>query len=158
MHKINLTPTERRDLGQKMKQARKLKGLSQQQLADLVGLKVGTISKYEQGNRTPDIGMLIAVSKAIDWDISYLIAPDKLEAPKSPFDPYVHHYMDWLRHMGVEIDMAYFECEDDEELIRFEFRVDAGNTTYDITNCLKGIIDMSREHFLFLVGQLGREV
>jgi len=42
---LSMTDEERRELGQKIKTARKQKGLSQEQLAELVGYKVGTISK-----------------------------------------------------------------------------------------------------------------
>ena len=158
MHKINLTPTERKDLGRKMKQARKIKKLSQQEVADLVGLKVGTISKYEQGNRTPDIGMLIAISKAIDWDTSYLIAPNRFGVPESPLEPSLHHYIEWLRHAGVGVDTAYFDCEEGDSGMRFEYRVDVDGDTLDITGCLEKIMSMSEEHFLLLVGQLGKKV
>ena len=120
-----------------------------------MGLKVGTISKYEQGIRTPDIGMLIAISKAVDWDISYLIAPNRFDVPKNPFEPSLYHYVEWLRHVGVGIDVAYFECGDGEGYegingnnntddntgnVRFEFRVDIDGATLDITGCLEKIM------------------
>ena len=47
-----MTLEERKELGNRLKQARKEKGLSQEELANLIGLKVGTVSKYEQGDRT----------------------------------------------------------------------------------------------------------
>ena len=46
-----MTLEERKELGNRLKQARKEKGLSQEELANLIGLKVGTVSKYEQGDR-----------------------------------------------------------------------------------------------------------
>ena len=55
----------KRELGQKIKSAKKQRGLSQEQLADLVGYKVGTISKYEQGYRIPDIGMIMITNSHI---------------------------------------------------------------------------------------------
>lgn len=42
-----MTLEERKELGNRLKQARKEKGLSQEELANLIGLKVGTVSKYE---------------------------------------------------------------------------------------------------------------
>ena len=56
-----MTLEERKELGNRLKQARKEKGLSQEELANLIGLKVGTVSKYEQGARTPGIFKLVEI-------------------------------------------------------------------------------------------------
>ncbi len=48
-----------------LKKLREEKGLSQTQLANLVGLKQTTISQYEKGSRTPDLTRAKKISDAL---------------------------------------------------------------------------------------------
>ena len=63
------TKEERKAIGSRMQKLRKKKGLLQEDLANLVGLKVGTISKYEQGDRTPGIRQLSRIAEILECDI-----------------------------------------------------------------------------------------
>lgn len=44
--------------GEKLKEARERKKYTQQQVAEMVGVKKNTISGYEKGNREPDVAMV----------------------------------------------------------------------------------------------------
>ncbi|QMU65487.1 MAG: helix-turn-helix domain-containing protein [Flavobacteriaceae bacterium] len=48
-----------------LKRIRKQRGLSQQQLADMTGVKVTQISRYEIGKVTPNLEMAIKLSNAL---------------------------------------------------------------------------------------------
>lgn len=63
-----------RDLGAKIKQARKEKGISQRELAQLVGLTKSTIQRYESSNIT-DIKIVVidAIAKALNVSPEWLI-------------------------------------------------------------------------------------
>lgn len=50
----------------KMKAARAGKDLSQQELADLVGVSRQTISAIEKGNYNPTINLCVNICKALD--------------------------------------------------------------------------------------------
>ena len=52
-------------LGQKIRSLRAAKGLSQQQMADLMFVTRKTISNWEAGTRMPDIAMLSRVAKVL---------------------------------------------------------------------------------------------
>ena len=63
----------------KMKSARATKDLSQQQLADLVGVSRQTINAIEKGDYNPTIRLCIAICKALDktlddlfWEAGYI--------------------------------------------------------------------------------------
>ena len=63
----------------KMKSARAAKDLSQQQLADLVGVSRQTINAIEKGDYNPTIRLCIAICKALDktlddlfWEAGYI--------------------------------------------------------------------------------------
>lgn len=47
-------------------EARKLKGLTQKDLADLVGVTVVAISRYENGHRSPRVGVAKKLELILD--------------------------------------------------------------------------------------------
>ena len=52
---------------------RKEKGLTQQQLAELVGVTEKAVSKWETGRGMPDISLLIPISEALGVKVSELL-------------------------------------------------------------------------------------
>ena len=69
-------------LGQKIRTLRTKKGLSQQQLADLMFVARKTISNWESGIRMPDVAMLSRLAKVLDAKSYELI--DAITGPGSP--------------------------------------------------------------------------
>lgn len=57
----------------KLKSLRNEKGISQQQLADIVGVTQQSINKYENHKIEPDIFTLIAIADYFDVSIDYLV-------------------------------------------------------------------------------------
>ncbi|MDE8082528.1 helix-turn-helix transcriptional regulator [Erysipelothrix rhusiopathiae] len=60
-------------LNENIKTSRKLKGLSQEELAIKLNVVRQTISKWEQGLSVPDSEMLISLSEEIDTPVSTLL-------------------------------------------------------------------------------------
>lgn len=56
-----------------LKKLRLETGLSQQQLADVIGVSQQSINKYENHGVEPDIATLIALAKCFDTSVDYLI-------------------------------------------------------------------------------------
>ena len=56
----------------KMKSARVAKDLSQQQLAELIGVSRQTISAIEKGDYNPTINLCIAICKVLDKTLDEL--------------------------------------------------------------------------------------
>lgn len=50
----------------RLKSARTAKNLSQQQLADIVGVSIQTVNAIENGDYNPTINLCIAICKALD--------------------------------------------------------------------------------------------
>ena len=50
-------------LAQKLREFRKKQGLTQEQLAEAMGVTVGAVSKWESGASTPDVSLIL------DWRI-----------------------------------------------------------------------------------------
>ena len=57
----------------KMKSARVAKDLSQQQLADLIGVSRQTISAIEKGDYNPTINLCISICKALGETLDELL-------------------------------------------------------------------------------------
>ncbi|MFV4928764.1 helix-turn-helix transcriptional regulator [Lactobacillus delbrueckii] len=60
----------------RLKAARAEKDLSQQQLADLVGVSRQTISAIEKGNYNPTVNLCIAICQALDKTLNDLFWPE----------------------------------------------------------------------------------
>ncbi|MBE7008905.1 MAG: helix-turn-helix transcriptional regulator [Ruminococcaceae bacterium] len=56
----------------KLKSARAAKDLSQQQLADLVGVSRQTVNAIEKGDYNPTINLCVAICKALDKTLDEL--------------------------------------------------------------------------------------
>lgn len=52
-------------LNQKITECRKQQGLTQEQLASLLGISAGAVSKWENGNTSPDISLLAPLARAL---------------------------------------------------------------------------------------------
>ncbi len=60
-------------LGAKVKEARKRAGLSQEQLAEKMGVSRSAVAKWETGNGIPDIDNLKILSRLLGVTIDYLV-------------------------------------------------------------------------------------
>lgn len=67
------------DFGEKVKKLRHEKDLTQQQLAELLGVAVSAISSYESGNRYPSYEVLISLARIFHVSTDYLLGLEKLK-------------------------------------------------------------------------------
>ena len=61
------------DFSQIVKQLRLERGMTQQELANMVGLTKVTISQYETGKRKPSFEMIEALADVFHVDMNYLL-------------------------------------------------------------------------------------
>ena len=60
------------ELKDKLQLLRKQNGYSQEQLADKLGIARQTLSKWENGQSTPDATKMIKLAELLDTDLEYL--------------------------------------------------------------------------------------
>ncbi len=60
-------------LGERLKELRKQKGLSQYEAASRLGFSRGKLANYEQGSREPDYDTLKVIAKFYDATTDYLL-------------------------------------------------------------------------------------
>lgn len=72
-------------IGERMKMARHMAGLSQRNLAEKVGVSAMTISNYERGENVPDSDMLIRLAKALGVKFEYFVRPTSVTLSIPPY-------------------------------------------------------------------------
>ena len=70
---------------ERIKQLRKKKGISQSELAEVIGVKNNTVSTWERGTRKPDFEALNLLSDYFEVSFEYILgSSDKEEARVNP--------------------------------------------------------------------------
>ena len=70
---------------ERIKQLRKKKGISQSELAEVIGVKNNTVSNWERGTRKPDFEALNLLSDYFEVSFEYILgSSDKEEARVKP--------------------------------------------------------------------------
>lgn len=151
-----LNKDEKKLIGQNIKQLRKKKGLLQEDLANLVGLKVGTISKYEQGDRTPGINQMIAIAEALDCSVNDFL-PTEDGFYRAVVDGFYEHgldvYIDWLKLSKFECESCKIKKDSGGEISSYLLKID--NQTYPVSETeLSRIMDFQKEQFKLIVKQI----
>ncbi|MDF0590882.1 helix-turn-helix domain-containing protein [Candidatus Methanocrinis natronophilus] len=62
-------------IGERIKQARKIRGMSQRELAERAGVSAQAISKYERDINAPSSGVLLRLSKALGVGVEFFVRP-----------------------------------------------------------------------------------
>lgn len=70
-------------LGQKLKELRTLKGLTQKDLADKLHVSFQTVSKWENGENEPDIATLKELASMFNCSVDYLIGQEEAHSSSS---------------------------------------------------------------------------
>lgn len=71
----------------RIKEARKLAGLTQQELADALGMPVTTLSGYETGRYMLKSDLLVPISRACNVSIDFLLGVTLINKPPAPPEP-----------------------------------------------------------------------
>ena len=61
------------DIGRRIHKQRKEKGLSQEQLAELIGISLSFMGHIERGTRKSSVETLARICKALDADMHYIV-------------------------------------------------------------------------------------
>ena len=60
-------------LPEKLREFRKKQGLTQEQLAEAMGVTVGAVSKWESGASTPDVGIIMELADFFETSVDVLL-------------------------------------------------------------------------------------
>ena len=146
--------------GERMKTARKEKGLSQEELANLIGLKVGTVSKYEQGDRTPGIGKLQLIANALGCDTSRFVASGDeyvRMTQTTDFGNNLDAYLNWLKFSHFGCNPCQIENDDGSKSSSYLISFD--KETFPISEeALGRVMEYQKEQFRQLIRLFGDDL
>ena len=75
-------------LGERMKQLREARGLTQTELAKVLGIQQTSIFRYESGNTNPSLEVLLSFAKYFDVSLDYIFGrtddPDGVKQSDQP--------------------------------------------------------------------------
>jgi transcriptional regulator with XRE-family HTH domain len=88
-------------MGDRIKRLREEKGLTQQELANLIGLdNRNSLSRYENGTRVPNPDIIIKLARVLDTTSDYLISayiPDKFSNGDPVTELDIKEYDDFVK-------------------------------------------------------------
>lgn len=133
--------TLKEEVGRRIRILRTARKLSQQELAEMIGMRTETISRFELGKQEFSTERLEQLAKALRVDVRDFF-PSKSEAGKPPAvtgEPDVRAVLGiWVAHMQVSLA----EVSDGVELLR-----DAADTLGDILTSVRDHITIMEERF-----------
>jgi Zn-dependent peptidase ImmA (M78 family)/DNA-binding XRE family transcriptional regulator len=117
------------DIGSRIQQARKMRGLSLRDLGEQASLSAQAISKYERGLDVPGSGSLLRLSRALEVPVEFFVRPGRVveirpeyrkrsSLPQKDQESLKARILDWLDR--------YLEAEEIRGLSGFEFKFPAG--------------------------------
>ena len=84
------------DLGDKLKACRRAKKLTLQQIADVLGKSTSTVSKYENGEISIDLELLIQWCRFLNLDINTVLPSTAPSSAQQELSRYESHFVDRL--------------------------------------------------------------
>ncbi|WP_368234992.1 helix-turn-helix domain-containing protein [Anaerotruncus rubiinfantis] len=123
-------------LCENIKEIRRRKGLTQTQLADLIGVQRAVISKYESGMVEPPIKTLQKIANALGISTYALL---DVEEPQKPNHFWTADLEDALRRIGFSLDV----CEEDAMIF-----INYPDGTLEVTDADLRELDESTKSFL----------
>lgn len=121
-------------LADRIRQLRKKKGISQSELAEVIGVKNNTVSTWERGTRKPDFEALNLLSDYFEVSFEYLLGnSDKEEARVKPTEKELDQLaLSALADEIRETTRKYSRLSDKsqkivEEMVDAIYRIEKGN-------------------------------
>lgn len=109
-------------LGERIRTLRKQKGLTQQQLANMINVTKVSISCYESGSRTPNLETFVDLAEALETTPNYLLGSDKLLASEDDEDYKIYvskEELDILKELNKHKEIINFLRNDPKRSVEY---------------------------------------
>lgn len=107
----------------RLKELRNAKGVSQQELADIIHVTQQSVFKYEHDMAEPDLDLIIACAKYFDTSVDYLIGysdvPTRYESfPSDAITPFEYRLVEYYRRLSPTMkNLVEGVVDEQEELL-----------------------------------------
>ncbi|MFD1178237.1 helix-turn-helix domain-containing protein [Paenibacillus puldeungensis] len=131
------------NIGQRILQLRKQNNLTQEKLASMVGVSAGAVSKWENGNSTPDISLLVPLARALGTNLDHLLSfnPEITETE-------VNHIKQELTHLFLNDGYAIGEKKSVEYLHEYPNSIPLKFTVAGLLNMYLMMTEDRSEEFI----------
>ncbi|MDG5817127.1 helix-turn-helix transcriptional regulator [Chitinispirillales bacterium ANBcel5] len=90
---------KRSPLGQRLFDARKVRGITQQELANKLGITKRMVANYEGNSEGPSVERLEDIAKALNVTVSYLLGESTLKTVKEDISPNIRKHIEVLKEL-----------------------------------------------------------
>ncbi|CAM3900940.1 helix-turn-helix domain-containing protein [Alicyclobacillus pomorum] len=107
-------------IGERLRQLRKAKKMTQQDVADRLKLAKSTISQYENGVNEPDADTLAKLAELLDTTTDYLITGDTVsKGVDASISPEEREFLEWVKeHVTGQFFYDFHQSKDKEAYMR----------------------------------------
>ena len=95
------------NLGETIRRLRKLHDITQETLADAVGVTIPAVSKWERGECLPDVTLIVPLAAYFGITTDELLGVSE-EIKRAKIQKWYDDYLPYIYHMTKEIDQARF--------------------------------------------------
>ena len=89
-------------LSKNIKALRKERGLTQEQLADMLGVTTGAVHKWESGISVPEIGMIVMMADFFDTSVDFLLGYRLNDNKLSEVSERIQEYLRTMNPLAIE--------------------------------------------------------
>lgn len=100
-------------IGSRMRERREELGITQPELADMLGITKGAVSNYETGANTPKASMMYKIFKVLKCDANYLYQDDLAESESSMLPQDERNILRMYRSLNAEGKEKLIDYADD---------------------------------------------
>lgn len=127
-----------KQIGRKIKLIRKIRGISQIELAEKIGLSFQQVQKYEKGSTAISVLRLTHIAEALDTNPSVFVEDDpafKVSGPKVSYSP-----------KETSLDLINLLNKEEITLVKLFRQVSNKKIRQGLLNQLKGIVELEKKN------------
>lgn len=96
-----------KEMGQRIAKQRRIKGLTQEKLAEKVDISVVYLSGIEAGNKIASLKIMLAIANELEMSLDYMILDD-IKTPNIKKDRYLYEFKSMIDSLDNEEKIERF--------------------------------------------------
>lgn len=135
-------------IGQRVRKLRVVKGLSQEKLAEQLGITFQQVQKYEQGTNRISVSRLIYISKALGTPIDYFFKNLSLKSSQDPSMGLAEPEQDAFTTQSSDDDEQpenIFETRETRDLLKTYYSIEDKGARKDLMKIIRMFVQNTKD-------------